>query len=311
MAENNKTADSHGVAALPDVGADARVNVTDVGGIAGVGVDGDGDVGDSSGRTVHQEVDTVGGEVLNDEPEHMEVDEVQRTDDSGPTKTWGDGGRQHAPVTPEASPKNSGITHKALQILGDPLADIKSVDVEAPLKQETGPPTSTWGKDEFHVRSDGGVTNEIGNLGGPIGENLPEASEATHGSPDTSGGNLGGPIGDNAADSGAAKHHAPVTKGTSVNTHIFKAFRVAETETALGIIDPDMKIDRAQELADSETPEQLDARLDTYSKVRTAGLRRTPRPTTRQASVMPSLQRFEIVAAAEAEIDEDATGIFY
>lgn len=69
----------------------------------------------------------------------------------------------------------------------------------------------------------------------------------------------GGPIGD------------PASKASS---HVFSALKVAELESEMGLLPVDEKYERAAVL-EGESPEALNARLDTLSKVKTAGLVRT------------------------------------
>ncbi len=101
---------------------------------------------------------------------------------------------------------------------------------------------------------------------------LKHTEPVTHGQ---NGNDLGGPIG---------------TAIASAKAQIFKAFKIAETEVELGLIDQDAKFDRVAEL-ENVGEVALDAQIETLSKVRTAGLRKNA-GTTKTAGVgrLPSFQ---------------------
>lgn len=286
MDENKKLADSNGAPPVDkDVAADGRVDVTGVGGVAG----------DPEGGVVHQKVDQAGGEVLNEEAEHHEVDETVRTDDSGPTRTWhgirndGDSAGQQSPVTNQSF---SFVNKESLAVFGDPLenGDIKTIDVDAPLKQELGDPTKTWGSDDFHITDP--TTPDQTFLKGETGE------PARHKGPDTEPFLHGETV-------PKAEHKAPVKEPfaggevrsnvederAQIRAHIYSSIRAAETEIELGITDPRNKWVRAEEL-ENTSPDALAAQLDTLSRVRTASAKQQPQPAQQQktAGRMPSLQ---------------------
>ena len=191
----------------------------------------------------------------------------------------------------------------------------------------------------FQVVADGS-----GDLGGPMGENLDQGTGAEQGvrpdSPSDGGfpdhdpsrvdllADLKEEVGDRTQTFGTDDFHVgePVTKGQNANelggpigtamasakAQVFKAFKLAETEVELGLIDADAKFDRVAEL--ENTPETvLDAQLDTLSKVKTAGLKKTTTVGKTASGVgrLPSLQNrlssaapiYEEHAVSDEEID--------
>lgn len=102
------------------------------------------------------------------------------------------------------------------------------VDLDAPLREEVGEGTKTFGSDDFHITDP--ITNENANsLGGPIGTAF--ASE------------------------------------DDVRSHIFRSLRIAETEVALGLIEDNEKFERAASL-EKESSQELDAREETLVRVK-------------------------------------------
>lgn len=106
----------------------------------------------------------------------------------------------------------------------------------------------------------------------------------THGQ---SGNDLGGPIGVAVA---------------SAKARVFKAMKVAEAEVDLGLIDVDAKFDRVAELENTEEA-ALDATLESYSKVKTAGLKKTAAVQQKTAGRMPSFK------PVTASIDIEANSV--
>ena len=84
------------------------------------------------------------------------------------------------------------------------------------------------------------------------------------------------------------------------------AMKLAETEIALGITPEDDKYDRIAEL-EAESSESLSARLDTVSKVKTAGLSKKVAAVKRPA---PSFQTTSSLRSEPEEQDVDAEAIF-
>lgn len=109
---------------------------------------------------------------------------------------------------------------------------------------------------------------------------------------------------------GVTRQQEPVTRKVDPNitvssTKLFASFKLADTEVDLGLITPDEKYDRVAEL-DGETEEAIQARLDTLSKVKTAGLsKQTATPRTASAHRVPSLQRTASSTPVEASLTDD------
>lgn len=106
------------------------------------------------------------------------------------------------------------------------------VSVDAPLLEETGPETNTFGSDSFHITQ-------------PITQ-------------DGNGNQVGGPIGQAMSKS-------------EIKSHIFRAMKVAEVEVSLGLTPEENKYERAAELED-ETPAELKVREETLANVKKANL---------------------------------------
>lgn len=305
---DNRTADSNGASAPPGMGADGltRIDVTQVGGVSGMDTVDPKGSDDHHTRLVNQEVTNVGGEVLNDDPPQVDVGGPLKQELGEPTSTWtpgrGDSAGQHDPVTNKGLDMyNSSIQRTALMLSGDPRSPVtpggkSNVDVAAELAQEVGPPTSTWGSDDFHITDP--VTNEHFPTDG-----VSDSPEATHHPSEKA------PLeelqsGQSDPTGSPARHHdsekdslegltggGTATSSVDIRSHILNSMKIAEIETMLGLTSPKEKFARAAEL-ERETPSQLNARLDSYTRVRQAGLRR-PMPQRQVAAsavpAMPSL----------------------
>ncbi len=147
------------------------------------------------------------------------------------------------------------------------------VDLLAGLKEEVGEPTKTWSENTVNgLEQAAPVTTELnGNdVGGPIGEAIATAEEA--------------------------------------KAQVFKAFKVADAEVELGLIEPDARYDRVSELESTDTA-SLDAQLETLSKVRTAGLKKTavtqPKGVGRVPSFKQATASFDIAAHSTDSYDTD------
>ena len=152
---------------------------------------------------------------------------------------------------------------------GFPDHDPTRVELDGSLKEEVGGPTSTDSSEEFRSLK---AVNPVD--GGNANE-------------------VGGPIGVAIA---------------SAKAQVYKALKVAETEVELGIIDNDAKFDRASELEDTPV-EALDAQIEAYAKVKTAGLRKAPAQKTASAGRVPSFRpvaSFDIEAHAVQDEFEDS-----
>lgn len=107
------------------------------------------------------------------------------------------------------------------------------VSVDAPLLEEVGDHTKTFGSDDFHVGDP--ITSENANsLGGPIGTAFSSEDD--------------------------------------VRSHIFRSLKIAETEIQLGLIEEGDKFERAASL-EKESSQELDAREETLVRVKKSSVR--------------------------------------
>lgn len=125
------------------------------------------------------DVEAVGGAVSLKEPKSESVEKAVETQGHH-TDTWGvDEGNtlgQADPVGDRTFPnKESHMEKKSLEVLNDTP---KQVNVEAPLKEEVGDHTDTWGAGEGNSAGQAEpVTSEEGVGGGPVGDS---ASKSSH-----------------------------------------------------------------------------------------------------------------------------------
>ena len=238
----------------------------------------------------HKNVNVEGvGAVDNDEnPEgHKEesLDSSLREEVGGPTSTWsggeGDSLGQHSPVGSEGDHSLASTKH-SLQIF--PVNDPKSVKLDAGLKEEVGPPTSTFGSDDFHI------TDPVTNDPFPASKDgvRPEGAGVPDKSPFPPANEGVKPEGKGTPDKGG---FPPASEGVKAARRQFMAsLRLAETEVALGIIPAEKKLDRMAELED-EPAESLESQLSAYSKVKTAGLTKAAKKT---GGSLPSLKQSSV-----------------
>lgn len=174
--------------------------------------------------------------------EHTKVEKEHHTEGVH-TDTWsggeGDSLGQHSPVTQEAFPNDKQ----------GPTLDAKTP--YAAHTHQGGP---------AFPDHDPKTVDLYAPIAEPVGDPTKTwGTDPLHvGQPVTqqNGDEVGGPIG------------KPLS---STRTHILTSIRVAELETEIGLIPQDEKFERASEL-EEESTEALEARLDTLSKVKTAGV---------------------------------------
>lgn len=189
------------------------------------------------------------------------------------------------------------------------------------------------------------LADNSGDLGGPLGDAVGEGSSASggktwdspgHGFPDHDPtrvdlfGELKEEVGGNTQtdpneEFRSLKQTDPVTKGDNANdvggpigvaiskakSLVVKAFKVAEAEVTLGLIDGEKKFERVAEL--EQLPEEtLDGQLETLSRVKTAGLGKktaSATPKTAGAGRMPQFSKsagFDIEAHSVTNEFEDS-----
>jgi len=219
--------------------------------------------------------------------DHAKKDNVSReVNIDGPhTDTWsgseGDSLGQQSPVTTDVFPKNSSADCDCSE--GDCTCEDDTPDF---LKKKAGPSFP----DHDPARVD---------LLAPIAE----------------------PVGDETMTWSGTEGHTleqanPVTKSTGdlitaakaeVRAHIYAGLKLAETEVALGITQPEQKFARLAEL-ESESIDSIRASLDTYMRVKKAS------PPRKTASVpqVPKLSLAPRTAASNAIPDaDDCSDIFF
>jgi len=261
------------------------------------------------------------------------------------SKTRKDNMTAQTKIADGASPNGEGVqADKRVDVegvgavTGDPLSGITNENVEKDTGDFTAPHTDTWSgeqgdslpaadavtsdagelatvsstektaddsgvwdapghgfpdHDPTRVKLDGSLKEEVG---GPTETDSSEEFRSLKGANPVDGGNaneVGGPIGVAVA---------------SAKAQVYKALKVAETEVDLGIIDNDAKFDRAAELEDTSV-EALDAQIEAYAKVKTAGLRKATTKTAASVGRVPSFRpvsSFDIEAHAVADEFEDS-----
>jgi hypothetical protein len=258
--------------AAPEFNADQRVNVQDVGGFDNL----------TPESWADKTVDVEGVGAVEDNPEagteHVDVTKAEDTASSGPTKTWSGTDGQASPVTPEAGDFFTVSGEKKANLFPDDDDFGKQINVENPLTPEgiVGPPTETWSGME---RQHDPVTNDVfPGIDVRKSSDLRKAVEAS-----------------NKEAAGKARDH------------LLNAIKTAEAELELGMLEPDNKWPRVQEL-DQESPEQLQARLDGYDRMNVAKVART---TKRVAGLTaPKLGQSRVASSATLDKRDEDAAIF-
>lgn len=113
---------------------------------------------------------------------------------------------------------------------------------------------------------------------------------------------------------GVTRQADPVTpesiaaEGWAARSHIISAFKLADMEIEMGLLDPEKKYDRVAEL-EQESPERIEASLKYAQRVKTAGLRKNA--ATKGVGRVPGLGRSEASVKEPAEeTPEDDSGLF-
>lgn len=251
--------------------ADAQVNVADIGGVSGVG-------------TGNEETSEVA-----QGDEHSKNIEAIHTDTFGPSE--GDSLGQHDPVSREPFPaKDEGVKSSHWVVsdvkgvrpadpIGEPDERISVTDDLGPHAKTTGDsgPTATFGDGNSAVtRNADPVTGESSDDHQNSKENHPSGVEA--------------------------EDHAFGDK----NAHLMTAFKLADTEIELGILDPSQKYARVAEL-EKAAPSVVEASLAYATRVKTAGLKKSARVAKR----LPSLVKGASSTAPEStQTDADDSALF-
>ena len=266
--------------------ADAQVNVTDIGGISGVGT------GDEKTVEVGQ------GD------EHSKNIEAIHTDTFGPNE--GDSLGQHDPVTDVSSyqvfnsdsstplkqhePAAKASAWVVSDVRGtEPSDPIGKADDRISVTDDKGPhaittqdsgPTKTWTGTEGN-----GVTRQQDPTT-DVSFYEDQNSKEFH------------PTGVDSKD------HA-FGDGNDSTAHIMSAFKLADTEIELGILDASQKYARVAEL-EKAAPAIVEASLAYANRVKTAGLKKSARTAKR----LPSLVREASTAPVTTQADSDDSALF-
>ena len=250
--------------------ADAQVNVTDIGGISGVGT------GNESTENVDQ------GD------EHSKNIEAIHTDTFGPND--GDSLGQESPVSSEPFPaKNEGVKSSGWHVSdvrgtepADAMGkakdriDVSNGDAHTKTTEDSGP-TKTWTGTEGN-----GVTRQQDPVT-PTGSDENQNSKENH------------PTDVKSEDYAFGDHKA----------HIMAAFKLADTEIELGLLDASQKYARIAEL-EKAAPAIVEASLDYANRVKTAGLKKSARVSRR----LPSLVKGASSTAPQTQEGSDDSALF-
>lgn len=262
-----------------------------------IDVDGTGGIMDASNEQASKankqvDVEGVGGTgvegVEADSHDHVDHgdEHSKTTDDSGPTKTWSGMENQTDAVTRQPWPASSEGVKRS-------------------------------NDDKAFPDDDGGLSGGGKAVQGvkPVAESFGERQNVLEHS--TSPANNSGPTKtwSGTDGNGVLKQQEPVTNEALVkdedkvnlftSRHLFAAFKLADQEVELGLIEKDEKYNRVAELQEL-TPEALQAESRVIARVKTAGIRRQ---ATKQGGVgrVPSMRASKaVVAQPPAEIDDSA-----
>jgi hypothetical protein len=268
--------------------ANAQVNVTDIGGISGVGT------GDEKTVEVGQ------GD------EHSKGIEAIHTDTFGPNE--GDSLGQHDPVTDVSSYqvfnsdsftplKHHETPAKASSWVvsdvrgAEPSDPIGKADDRISVTDDKGPHGITTGDSGKTMTWTGTEGNGVTRQADPVD---PQNKSFYH---DQNSKEFY-PTGVDSKD------HA-FGDGNDSTVHIMSAFKLADTEIELGILDASQKYARVAEL-EKAAPAIVEASLAYANRVKTAGLKKSARTAKR----LPSLVREASTAPVTTQADSDDSALF-
>lgn len=320
---NRRTAD--GPTPPGDTAADKRVNVTDVGGI----MDATNEQA-SKIDTTTTDVTGIGGVGLNDvsadkteslpaagrDSDDSGFNTDKTTDDSGPTKTFGDtDGQQHGTTDP--------VTDKT------PYWTEESKWEKATSRQAGDDTTLEQQEQQGNkpVAQGGSAVKGVQPVSETFGERVNLLEHKT--SPENNSGPTSQWTG--TGGNGVTQQVDPVTKDkqewggvpvpdvklhTNARAHFFAALRLAEAEEELGLISRDEKYPRIAAL-ENESPESIKAQLSSLARVKTAGLakltqqrqagvRRLPAAFGKQTAAPNGFERIASDTPAERQVVDNS-----
>jgi hypothetical protein len=250
--------------------ADAQVNVAEIGGVSGVGT------GDE--KTV---------EVAQGDEDSKNIEAIH-TDTFGPNE--GDSLGQQDPVSREPFPASADGVKSA----GWVVSDVKGTKPADPIGNPDERIEVSHGKADTITTKDSGPTKTwTGTEGnGVTRQQDPVTNES---SDDHQNSKENHPSGVSDED------YAFGDK----SSHLMTAFKLADTEIELGILDASQKYARVAEL-EKAAPSIVEASLAYANRVKTAGLKKSARTAKR----LPSLVREASTAPATTQADSDDSALF-
>jgi hypothetical protein len=267
--------------------AHAQINLTDIGGVDGVGIGDEKTVNVDQGDEHSKNIEVIHtdtfhgdkGDSLGQQDPVTDVSSYQvfNSDSFTPIK------HHELPATKSATWVVSDVKGvKPSDPIGEPdeRIDVSHGDAHSITTEDSGP-TKTW------TGTDGnGVTRQADPTDKNNGESFYEHqnSKEFH------------PTGVKSED---------YAFGKDSSAHIMAAFKLADTEIELGILDPSRKYERVAEL-EKAAPSIVEASLAYANRVKTAGLKKSARTAKR----LPSLAREASIAPESTQADSDDSALF-
>jgi hypothetical protein len=245
--------------------ANAQVNVTDIGGVSGVGI------GDEKTVEVTQ------GD------EHSKNIEAIHTDTFGPSE--GDSLGQHDPVTSEKGDHLSSWV----------VSDVRGAEPSDPMGQAQDRIDVSHGDAHTKTTEDSGPTATFPDGNSAVtrqADPVDSQSESFYNHQNST---------ENYPSGVKSEDYAFGDK----SSHLMTAFKLADTEIELGLLDASQKYARVAEL-EKAAPAVVEASLEYASRVKTAGLKKSARTAKR----LPSLAREASTAPQTTQADSDDSALF-
>lgn len=311
-AKHNQTGDTMGTTHTadgptgPEASPDARVDVTGVGGViepsneaastadaqvdvTGVGSTGVTDVGADKTESLPTASET---------SDDSGFDATKTTEDSGPTKTFGDSDGTQKGLTDE-------VTTESLEGNQNKDSSVRQAYDSKPFYDQPG--------------LSGGSANKGTEPSDPVGKAQDRVDVL---SPASTPENNSGPTSQWTGTDGNKiyRQQEPVTREVSdmqfdgFTSHFVASLKLADMEVDLGLIEKDAKYERLAELS-PQSDEEIQAQMDMLSRVKTAGTKKLAAQRTAGVTRMPgafgkvtaSTKRFDSVIASDESESESVT----
>jgi hypothetical protein len=243
--------------------ADAQVNVTDIGGISGVGTGDEETTNVAQGDEKSRNIPAIHTDVFGDNGT-----EAVTSDSGDHLSSWKIADVIHEGAEPSDP---SGRPNKGRE-------DISDLGKATDRTTGDSGPTSVWTKEE---------TEAAGRSVNPV-DKASDASDAHQNS-------------DTWSDTEGPKDYATGDH----KAHIMSAFKLADTEIELGLLDASQKYARIAEL-EKAAPAIVEASLDYANRVKTAGLKKSARVSRR----LPSLVKGASTTASQTQEGSDDSALF-